>query len=140
MQLESGPERRPLLNPLQRRTDMQRRRFRRGVYLLPSLFTLGNLFCGYACVVYAMRGGFQLAAHRVDDAGIAAEQVTQREQARKKVNAPPEPAALHVGAPLQRVEQRPALGARFKLHEASIQLGENRLACPDPVANADEQA
>lgn len=62
MQLESGPERRPLLNPLQRRTDMQHRRFRRGVYLLPSLFTLGNLFCGYACVVYAMRGELETAA------------------------------------------------------------------------------
>jgi len=39
-----------------------RRRFRRGVYLLPSLFTLGNMFCGYACVVYAMRGEFETAA------------------------------------------------------------------------------
>jgi len=29
---------------------------RRGVYLLPSLFTMGNLFCGYACVVHALRG------------------------------------------------------------------------------------
>ena len=38
------------------------RRFRRGVYLLPSLFTMGNMFCGYACVVYAMRGEFETAA------------------------------------------------------------------------------
>src|SRR5688572_8850331 len=37
-------------------------RFRRGVYLLPSLFTLGNMFCGYACVVFAMRGEFETAA------------------------------------------------------------------------------
>ena len=29
---------------------------------LPSLFTLGNMFCGYACIVYAMRGEFQTAA------------------------------------------------------------------------------
>jgi CDP-diacylglycerol--serine O-phosphatidyltransferase len=48
--------------PLRRRTDLQRRRFRRGVYLLPSLMTMGNLFCGYACVVYAMRGEFETAA------------------------------------------------------------------------------
>ena len=40
----------------------RRRRFRRGVYLLPSLFTMGNMFCGYACVVYAMRGEFETAA------------------------------------------------------------------------------
>jgi CDP-diacylglycerol--serine O-phosphatidyltransferase len=39
-----------------------RRRFRRGVYLLPSLFTLGNMFCGYACVVYALRGDYGTAA------------------------------------------------------------------------------
>jgi CDP-diacylglycerol--serine O-phosphatidyltransferase len=47
---------------LRRATDPPRRRFRRGVYLLPSLFTLGNLFCGYACVVYAMRGEYETAA------------------------------------------------------------------------------
>jgi CDP-diacylglycerol---serine O-phosphatidyltransferase len=35
---------------------------RRGVALLPSLFTLGNMFCGYACVIYAMRGEFDTAA------------------------------------------------------------------------------
>jgi CDP-diacylglycerol--serine O-phosphatidyltransferase len=32
------------------------------VSLLPSLFTMGNLFCGYACVVYAMRGEFETGA------------------------------------------------------------------------------
>ena len=34
----------------------------RGVALLPSLFTMGNMFCGYACIVYAMRGDFDTAA------------------------------------------------------------------------------
>ena len=38
------------------------RRLRRGVFLLPSLFTVANLFCGYACVVYATRGDFDTAA------------------------------------------------------------------------------
>src|SRR3984893_4815053 len=47
---------------LRRRTDAQRRPLRRGVYLLPSLFTMGNMFCGYACVVYAMRGEYETAA------------------------------------------------------------------------------
>ncbi len=51
-----------MLRPLRRRTDVQRRRFRRGVYLLPSMFTIGNMFCGYACIVYAMRGEFATAA------------------------------------------------------------------------------
>ena len=40
----------------------RRQRFRRGVYILPSLFTLGNMFCGYLCILYAMRGEFETAA------------------------------------------------------------------------------
>jgi CDP-diacylglycerol--serine O-phosphatidyltransferase len=44
-----------MLDPRRRSNDVPSRRFRRGVYLLPSLLTLGNLFCGYACIVYTMR-------------------------------------------------------------------------------------
>jgi CDP-diacylglycerol---serine O-phosphatidyltransferase len=51
-----------MLGPHRRHTDIPQRRFRRGVYLLPSLMTLGNLFCGYACVIYAMRGEYAIAA------------------------------------------------------------------------------
>jgi len=48
---------------LRRASDRPPRyRFRRGVYLLPSLLTMGNMFCGYACVVYAMRGEYETAA------------------------------------------------------------------------------
>jgi len=32
------------------------------VYLLPSLFTLGNMFCGYICVVHTLRGDYESAA------------------------------------------------------------------------------
>ena len=39
-----------------------RRQFRRGIYLLPSIFTVGNMFCGYACVVHALRGELEIAA------------------------------------------------------------------------------
>ena len=38
------------------------RRFQRGVYLLPSLLTVGTLFCGWACIVYALRGEYATAA------------------------------------------------------------------------------
>jgi CDP-diacylglycerol--serine O-phosphatidyltransferase len=51
-----------MLHPLRRRGELQRRRLRRGIYLLPSLFTLANMFCGYACVVYSMRGEFETAS------------------------------------------------------------------------------
>src|SRR3954453_4614232 len=48
---------------LRRDTDQRRStRLRRGVYLLPSLLTMGNMFCGYACVVYAMRAEYATAA------------------------------------------------------------------------------
>ncbi|HEY3381380.1 MAG TPA: CDP-diacylglycerol--serine O-phosphatidyltransferase [Vicinamibacterales bacterium] len=63
MPFDPEPERRlKMLHPLRRRSEMQRRRFRRGVYLLPSLFTLANMFCGYACIVYATRGEYEMAA------------------------------------------------------------------------------
>jgi CDP-diacylglycerol--serine O-phosphatidyltransferase len=51
-----------MLRPLRRRSDDAQRRLRRGVYLLPGVFTLGNMFCGYACIVYAMRGEYTTAA------------------------------------------------------------------------------
>src|SRR5438128_3669802 len=47
---------------LRRGADRRRHRVRSGVYLLPSLLTMGNMFCGYACVVYAMRGEYETAA------------------------------------------------------------------------------
>src|SRR5471032_374929 len=47
---------------LRRSSDPRRNKLRRGVYLLPSLLTMGNMFCGYACVVYAMRGEYATAA------------------------------------------------------------------------------
>ncbi|HEY2151327.1 MAG TPA: CDP-diacylglycerol--serine O-phosphatidyltransferase [Vicinamibacterales bacterium] len=52
----------PRLTFLRRTSDRPRNRLRRGVYLLPSLLTMGNMFCGYACVVYAMRGEYETAA------------------------------------------------------------------------------
>ena len=51
---------RPLL--IFQRHSKQRKQIRRGVYLLPSMLTVGNLFCGYACVIYAMREDYITAA------------------------------------------------------------------------------
>jgi len=62
--MDQGPGPRPLrvAPPPRPAEHLSARRPRRGVALLPSLFTLGNLFCGYACVIYAMRGEFETAA------------------------------------------------------------------------------
>jgi len=38
------------------------RRFQRGVFLLPSLLTVANIFCGWGCIVLAMRGDYVTAA------------------------------------------------------------------------------
>jgi CDP-diacylglycerol--serine O-phosphatidyltransferase len=60
--LEVRRSRLRMLTPLRRRSDREPRRFRRGVYLLPSMLTMANMFCGYACIVYSMRGEFATAA------------------------------------------------------------------------------
>lgn len=46
----------------QRSLSKEPRRYPRGVFLLPSLFTVGNMFCGYACIVYSMTGRLETAA------------------------------------------------------------------------------
>jgi CDP-diacylglycerol---serine O-phosphatidyltransferase len=45
-----------------RRTGDDLRHYRRGMFLLPSIFTVGNMFCGYACIMYSMRGELVTAA------------------------------------------------------------------------------
>ena len=47
--------------PRRRREDRPHR-FKRGVYLLPSVFTVANLFCGYGCIVFATQRDFDTAA------------------------------------------------------------------------------
>jgi len=58
----NGRRRLNMLDALHSRGTGDRGPLRRGVYLLPSFFTLGNLFCGYACIMYAMRGDLVFAA------------------------------------------------------------------------------
>jgi CDP-diacylglycerol--serine O-phosphatidyltransferase len=46
------------------------RRFRRGIYLLPTVFTVGNLFCGFASIMQAGAGNFGWAALLILIAGV----------------------------------------------------------------------
>jgi len=39
-----------------------RRRLRKGIYILPSLFTVGNMFCGFFSMVETLRGNLETAA------------------------------------------------------------------------------
>jgi CDP-diacylglycerol--serine O-phosphatidyltransferase len=43
-------------------TRKPRRGVRRGIYVLPALFTVGNIFCGYLSVDHALKGSFATAA------------------------------------------------------------------------------
>lgn len=41
------------------------KRFRRGIYILPSLFTTANIFCGYYAIISSMKGDFDAAAKAI---------------------------------------------------------------------------
>ena len=43
-------------------SEVQRRGVRRGVYVIPALFTVGNVFCGYLSMDASVQGRFDLAA------------------------------------------------------------------------------
>lgn len=43
---------------------------RRGIYLLPSLFTVGNMLCGFAAVLYAIHDRLELAGWLILLAGV----------------------------------------------------------------------
>jgi CDP-diacylglycerol---serine O-phosphatidyltransferase len=48
-----------------------RGRFRRGIYLLPSMFTAANLLCGYYAVVASFVGGIEQFDHAAKAIGFA---------------------------------------------------------------------
>jgi CDP-diacylglycerol--serine O-phosphatidyltransferase len=57
--------------PMEKESDSQgsqRRRLGRSVFIMPSLFTVGNIFCGYYAILATMHGNFGHAAYAI---GIA---------------------------------------------------------------------
>jgi CDP-diacylglycerol--serine O-phosphatidyltransferase len=56
--------------PLRREQDAPRRKLRKGLFLLPSLFTAGNIAAGYYAIVQAMQGSLTEYWH-FDHAAIA---------------------------------------------------------------------
>lgn len=53
------------------RSSVEARR-RRGIYILPSLFTIGTLICGYIAILSTLRGAQMLAAGMGSGAALAA--------------------------------------------------------------------
>lgn len=47
---------------------LRRRRLGRSIFILPSIFTVGNIFCGYYAIIATMRGEYDQAAQAI---GIA---------------------------------------------------------------------
>jgi CDP-diacylglycerol--serine O-phosphatidyltransferase len=62
------------MNPQEKVSELAmsrpKRRLGRSVYILPSLFTVGNLFCGYYAIIKTMHGNFDLAAQAIGVAMI----------------------------------------------------------------------
>ncbi len=56
--------------PRQRLRTRARNRLSRGLFILPTLFTVGNLFCGYLSVWCSIRGTFETAAILIIAAAI----------------------------------------------------------------------
>src|SRR5437867_12294690 len=51
-----------MLGRRQRRRIQDRTRIRTGLSIVPSLFTIGNIFCGYYSVISTLRGNWDYAA------------------------------------------------------------------------------
>ena len=79
------------------------------------------------------RGGLQLAAHRVDDARPATEQIGEREQARQQRDAAADAASVATAAH----DRRPAIagGAVRRLRRGRRQRRERRFAADDAIAD-----
>ena len=60
----------PSLENTRPRRRLSRERLSRGLFLLPTLFTVGNLFCGYLSIWCSIRGTFETAALLIIAAGV----------------------------------------------------------------------
>jgi CDP-diacylglycerol---serine O-phosphatidyltransferase len=60
----------------QEESNPQRRGFRRGIYIIPSAFTIGNILCGFYAIINSIKGyqalfNGEYAAHLFDNAACA---------------------------------------------------------------------
>jgi len=62
---EIAPARRP-----GRIRRLSREKLSRGLFVLPTLFTVGNLFCGYLSIWCSIRGTFETAAYLIIVAAV----------------------------------------------------------------------
>ncbi|MFC1815499.1 CDP-diacylglycerol--serine O-phosphatidyltransferase [Thermodesulfobacteriota bacterium] len=55
---------------MRRKTGLKKSRLRRGIYLLPNIFTSLNIFCGFYAIIAAINGKFIAAAVSIIIAGL----------------------------------------------------------------------
>lgn len=60
----------PGRRPTGRMRRLSRERLSRGLFVLPTLFTVGNLFCGYLSIWCSIRGTFEVAAYLIIVAAV----------------------------------------------------------------------
>ncbi|MCP4749173.1 MAG: CDP-diacylglycerol--serine O-phosphatidyltransferase [Desulfobacteraceae bacterium] len=53
-----------------KRKRFKKEKFKRGIYLLPNLFTAANMFCGFYAAIASINGNFVAAAYAILVAGI----------------------------------------------------------------------
>lgn len=72
-------------HPLRRKEDQRPRRFRKGLYILPSLFTAANVLLGYYAILQVIHGAVSYAVARAMQVPAAAQQFWHFDNAAKAI-------------------------------------------------------
>jgi len=72
-------------HPLRRKEDQRPRRFRKGLYILPSLFTAANVLLGYYAILQVIHGAVSYAVARAMQVPATAQQFWHFDNAAKAI-------------------------------------------------------
>jgi len=72
-------------HPLRRKEDQRPRRFRKGLYILPSLFTAANVLLGYYAILQVMHGAVTYAVARAMQVPVTVQQSWHFDNAAKAI-------------------------------------------------------
>jgi CDP-diacylglycerol--serine O-phosphatidyltransferase len=72
-------------HPLRRKEDQRPRRFRKGLYILPSLFTAANVLLGYYAILQVIHGAVSYAVAHAMQAQVTAQQSWHFDYAAKAI-------------------------------------------------------
>src|SRR5256886_17323741 len=74
-----------LSHPLRRKEDQRPRRFRKGLYILPSLFTAANVLLGYYAILQVIHGAVSYAVAHAMQVPVTAQQSWHFDNAAKAI-------------------------------------------------------